>query len=109
MFSQSRRLRRFAAHVLLVWLFALGAGIANACVVQLHLQPAGHAAAFHAQQALADSQDQDAQAEAQSPCHDSIHHTPPPCERLLAGAGAPGFVRLPVRGSTRPHRSWRVH
>lgn len=91
MFSQPRRLRRFAAHVLLVWLLALGIGVANACVVQLHLQDAVRSTA-HAHQigAAAGSQDQDAdaQADAQQPCHDSIYRTPPPCERLCDGPSA---------------------
>ena len=38
MFTRPQRLRRFAVHVLLVWLCALGTGIVNACVVQLHMQ-----------------------------------------------------------------------
>jgi hypothetical protein len=91
MFSQSRRLRRFAAHVLLVWLFALGTGIANACVVQLHLQQAGHPVAHdHQHGALAAGQDQnaDARANVQSPCHDGANRTPPPCERLCDGPSA---------------------
>lgn len=44
MFAQSQRLRRFAAYVLLVWLFGLGAGIANACVVHGGLSDSGHVA-----------------------------------------------------------------
>lgn len=33
MFSNRRDLRRWAAHVLLVWLFGLAMGVANACAV----------------------------------------------------------------------------
>lgn len=33
MFRQRRHLRRWAAHVLLVWLFGLGMGVANACAL----------------------------------------------------------------------------
>lgn len=33
MFSNRRRLRRWAAQVLLVWLFGLGMGVANACAL----------------------------------------------------------------------------
>jgi hypothetical protein len=33
-FGQPRRLRSFAARVLLAWLLALGVGVADACVVQ---------------------------------------------------------------------------
>lgn len=35
MFHHRRALRRLAAHVLLLWVFALAAGIANACVPNL--------------------------------------------------------------------------
>jgi hypothetical protein len=45
MFGQRQRLRRLAAQVLLMWLFALGAGIVNACVIEPELR---HAAAFAA-------------------------------------------------------------
>lgn len=48
---QTQRLRRLAVHVLLAWLFALGTGIANACVVQPALRDCGQAAShehFHA-------------------------------------------------------------
>jgi len=31
---QTQRLRRFALHVLLAWLFALATGFVNACVMQ---------------------------------------------------------------------------
>lgn len=34
MFGRPQRLRRIAAQVLLMWLFALSAGIANACVLE---------------------------------------------------------------------------
>jgi hypothetical protein len=33
MFSERRRLHRWAAHVLLVWLFGLAMGVANACAL----------------------------------------------------------------------------
>ncbi len=39
---QSQRLRRFAIHVLFAWLFALGTGFANACVIQEQLQQSAH-------------------------------------------------------------------
>ena len=38
MFGQRRRLRVVAAQVLLTWLFALGAGIVNACVLEPELR-----------------------------------------------------------------------
>ena len=40
MFGQPKRLRRLAAQILLGWLFALAAGIVNACVVDVPRQPA---------------------------------------------------------------------
>ena len=41
MFSDRRRLRRWAAQVLLVWLFGLAMGVANACALgeQAHHRP----------------------------------------------------------------------
>jgi hypothetical protein len=40
---QTQRLRRFAVHVLLLWLFAFSTGIVNACVVQMHFGQPEHA------------------------------------------------------------------
>ena len=39
---QTQRLRRFAIHVLFAWLFALGTGFANACVVQEQVRQSAH-------------------------------------------------------------------
>lgn len=38
MFGPRKRIRHVAAHVLLVWLFALGVGIVNACVLEPDLR-----------------------------------------------------------------------
>ena len=43
-----QRLRRWAARVLLLWLFGVGAGVANACLVQASASSDGLAAAHHA-------------------------------------------------------------
>jgi hypothetical protein len=56
MFRYRRQLRRWAARVLLLWLFGIGAGVANACWVPNVAQHGGHAAA-HASDALV-AQDQ---------------------------------------------------
>ena len=40
MFGQRRRLRLIAAHMLLVWFFALASGVANACIVEPELRNA---------------------------------------------------------------------
>jgi hypothetical protein len=87
MFSQPQRLRRFAVHVLLVWLFALGTAIANACTVQLHLQlPAQAVLQDHQHEAVADeNQASDTSSPQHQPCHDTAGHAPPPCERLCDG------------------------
>ena len=88
MFIPRQRLRRFAAHVLLMWLFALGTSIANACVVQLHMQqPAQIAAqpAMHDHQHMAAALgDEDAAATPQQHHQhgDQADRTHPPCERL---------------------------
>lgn len=51
MFRNSRQLRRWAARVLLVWLFGVGLGVANACWAGIHFQPgAVHPASAAAQQ-----------------------------------------------------------
>ena len=74
--ARAPRLRRFAVHVLLVWLFALGTGIVNACVVQLHMpQPAQIAAqaAMHDHQQMLHEHRQHG---------DQVDRTHPPCERL---------------------------
>jgi hypothetical protein len=79
---QPQRLRRFAAHVLLVWLFALGTGIANACVVQLHMQqPALH---DHPQMAAAPADEgaDCATVHGHQQTGDQADRTHPPCERL---------------------------
>ncbi|HMA08936.1 MAG TPA: hypothetical protein VKP68_13775 [Ramlibacter sp.] len=89
MFAQPQRLRRFAAHVLLVWLFALGTSIANACVVQLHMQQPAQAAAQpalhgHLQLGAAPA-DEGADCAALHGHHQSggqADRTHPPCERL---------------------------
>ena len=45
MFRYRQQLRRWAARVLLVWLFGVGAGFANACLVPSVAQPGGKPAA----------------------------------------------------------------
>ncbi len=101
MFTQPQRLRRFAVHVLLVWLFALGTGIANACIVQLHWQHGVPSVAAHVHQHMVAAADQDHAADIHASqgqlCHDSIHRTPPPCERLCDGPSAvPQAERQPL-------------
>jgi hypothetical protein len=99
MFSQPQRFRRFAVHVLLVWLFALGTAIANACVVQLHLQlPAQAVVQGHQHEAVADEdQASDASAPQHQHCHNPAGHAPVPCERLCDGPSVvPKTERQPV-------------
>lgn len=85
MFTQPQRLRRFAVHVLLVWLFALGTGIVNACVVQLHMQQPTHAAAHDAQAMIAGAVDEEADCASlhgHQQAGDQADHGRPACERL---------------------------
>jgi hypothetical protein len=85
MFAQPHRLRRFAAQVLLVWLFGLGTAIVNACVV--HPGPR-HGAAFMAQVHDREAQLADP-ADMQSAGDDhECDHSRPPCERLCDGPSA---------------------
>jgi len=48
MFGQRKRLSRLAAHVLLVWLFALTMGIVNACVLEPETHHGAAAVTHHA-------------------------------------------------------------
>jgi hypothetical protein len=75
------QLRRLAAYVLLVWLFGLGSGIVNACIVKAQLADAGQAMVHAGHDHAAMSSD--------SGGHDhETHHTKPPCERLCDGPPA---------------------
>lgn len=84
MLLQPQRLRRLAVYVLLVWLFGLGSGVVNACVVQAGLHTSAHSA-VQASQASADEQDCD--------------HTHPPCERLC---DAPSVVPQAEKQQSNP-------
>ena len=85
-----RRLRRLAAYVLLVWLFALGSGIVNACVVAVELRHVEHAAVQvqHDHGAMA------VHAGAPEHPHPGAHDdggsnlAQPPCERFCDGPPA---------------------
>jgi len=48
-----QRLRRWAARVLLLWLFGVGTGVANACMVPASGGLNGHGALHHAQASVA--------------------------------------------------------
>jgi hypothetical protein len=81
------RLRQLAASVLLVWLFVLGCGIANACVIAAELRHAAHAAA------TVDSGGPESATDdlAVPDCNDQNHaddHGQLPCERLWSDAAA---------------------
>ena len=84
MFTQPQRLRRLAVYVLLVWLFGLGSGIVNACVVQMQLDDSATLLAQHEhEEATVDAlhcHDGDAQHES-----DANH---PACERLCDSPSA---------------------
>ncbi len=79
------RLRRFAASVLLLWLFGLASGIVNACVVTSGLRHAAHAVA------LEEAHDHGAHAVAgHAAGHDDDSNlSQPPCERLCDEPAAP--------------------
>lgn len=79
------RLRRFAACVLLLWLFGLASGVVNACVVASGLRHAAHAAAV---EAAHDHASHGADAAAAQHDHDG-HDEQPPCERLCDEPAAP--------------------
>jgi hypothetical protein len=85
MLAQPQRLRRLAVHVLLVWLFALGTGIVNACVVQVQLHQAAHSVA-HGHADMEAAPDEGAVPAATEHQHHQHEHqadrSHPPCERL---------------------------
>jgi hypothetical protein len=76
---QTQRLRRFALHVLLAWLLALGSGFVNACVMPSPFPDevsseahGGHDVAVDADHSIAHEADGHA---------DASHSGKPPCER----------------------------
>lgn len=82
------RLRRLAACVLVLWLFALTSGVVNACVVASGLRHAAHAVAADA------ARDHAAHAVQATAAHGAQHEhegqdDPPPCERLCDEPAAP--------------------
>ena len=81
---QTQSLRRLAVRVLLLWLFAFGTGIVNACVVQMHFGQPEHAM-LHAGQGM----DHHAQAPGEPTGHGNL-----PCERFCDEASA---VAQPVK------------
>jgi hypothetical protein len=87
--SSPHRLRRFAACVLLVWLFGLASGIVNACIVssQLRQSDAGEAATVLAHAAVAG--DEMAAMDHDMAGHDHGAKTQPrACERLCDAPAA---------------------
>jgi hypothetical protein len=76
---QTQRLRRFALHVLLAWLFALATGVVNACVMQSQF-PGEQYAVAHGDYSHATDADHSMAHEADGHDHGS-HASKPPCER----------------------------
>lgn len=75
------QLRRLAAYVLLVWLFGLGSGIVNACVVKSQLRDV-------AQVTLHSGHDHAAMDSSAAGHDPDSEHAKPPCERLCDGPPA---------------------
>jgi hypothetical protein len=97
MLSQPQRLRRFAVYVLLVWLFGLGSGIVNACVVHTELS--------HGSATVAPEHDGEgpvthpADMQQAGDDHDECDQTRPPCERLC---DAPSVVPQAEKQQSNP-------
>jgi hypothetical protein len=88
MFGQRKRLRRLAGQMLLVWLFALGAGIVNACV----LEPEPHDHVVRA----ASPHDQGHGAHGHR--HPASSAAVPACVKFCTdGSTGPAVVKLPVK------------
>src|SRR6185369_625839 len=94
MLSQPQCLRRFAVYVLLVWLFGLGSGIVNACVLHLGLS---HETASVAHEHAGNGHL--AHASDQSTGDHECDHTRPPCERLC---DAPSVVPQAEKQQSNP-------
>ena len=89
MFSRPQRLRRLALQVLLVWLFALGAGIVNACVVQVQLREAAHAVRRMTTRAWEPPSTRAPVVAADPSSHEhEADSSQPPCKRLCDGPSA---------------------
>lgn len=73
MFSDRRRLRRWAAQVLLVWLFGLAMGVANACTLEesTHHHANAEAAVSLAEHHHGDEQDDSGKANCLNFCEKS--------------------------------------
>ena len=122
MFRNRRQLRRWAARVLLVWLFGVVTGVANACWTESLVQPSGQAEAaqpeceFHAAShaaaqdgAAPDSHGRHAQAVCQAYCDGfSVSMSPlkPLVDTTLAPAMLAPFyaVAVPVADVSPVHR-----
>ena len=80
MFHYRRQVRRWAARVLLLWLFGIGAGLAHACLAANGAQPAGRGVAYPVAAHITDADAAEAPSDAHhasqevlhpgSPCHD---------------------------------------
>ncbi len=102
MFAQPQRLRRFAAYVLLVWLFGLGAGIVNACVVHGGLSDSGHVAMHGAdagQRVSAQAQVDQAQVDQAIGDDQECDQADPPCKQLC---DAPSVVPQAEKQQSNP-------
>lgn len=81
MFSQRKYLRTLAAYMLLVWVFALSAGIVNACVVEPELR---HASAAAAHEPAAPAHQHGHAVGATEHQHQAPNADQPPCAKFCA-------------------------
>ena len=99
MFRHRSQLRRWAAQVLLLWLFGIGAGLANACFAAGVAQPQGHCDAMRAAQGVphAGHESAPAKTNCQDFCEKSTISIPPLKLALdHADAGAVSFPMVAV-------------
>lgn len=92
-FGQRQRLRRFASGMLLVWLFALSAGVVNACVVAPELRKQETVAAAPHQHGAATAHHHETSAGAAEPEHQTPAVGEAACTRFCdePAASAPVF------------------
>jgi hypothetical protein len=99
MFRHRSQLRRWAAQVLLLWLFGIGAGLANACFAAGAAEPQGHCESTQAAQGVQHSEHESAPAKTN--CQDFCEKSTisiPPLKLALdhADAGAVPFPTVAV-------------
>ena len=97
MFGQQQRLRRLAAQVLLMWLFALATGVVNACVLEPELRQASIASGEHDEHPGAQQRPHAHAAGLLGHDHSSPHGNKAPCAKFC---DEPSASTQPIKQQT---------